>query len=543
MTTIERINQLLDQGEYLEAAKLADKHKITDCRNVCEYLDDIKNIGNSIDGSISVVTSMEEKIKKYESKLRGVKDIAFQMEEKEGAFQIRRKNFSAVCDLIDDLVKNLRISENVQRTLLEGNLNDETFIEKVSAALEEFQIVLQYKPDPILQHSRCVMDQKAHAENIKAKFGTRFYEQFSRLVDILLSEYQDNFINVTDTSITMPGYDAIHSKLLYLAPVVNWIQKNDERTYQSLLDLFSLLGDQLIAFANFYNTQDGLYSLYLLVKLSQHVLSDNNSHSFLSQIYGKVLARVKRNFDNFMEQQIQTIRDLKAPKQSKCGVLSVVKNFEQFTRQVESLLRSTGARRADIDRWYVELVKELFRTIDSIEHSRTPTEMIRVENYKYLNDFLRSNKVPCLEAHQVQARQECEAAVEAYAKRYSSKPLEKLNTFFEGVEAKVAQGVKEEEISFQLAFSRQELRKVLQMVTLKEVQKGLEEMYRRIEKHASEPDSSLMEVVWRAMQQEFVSQYEYIQGMIERCYPATNLSLTFTIDDVLRVFSDIAQSH
>lgn len=45
------------------------------------------------------------------------------------------------------------------------------------------------------------------------------------------------------------------------------------------------------------------------------------------------------------------------------------------------------------------------------------------------------------------------------------------------------------------------------------------------------------------MQEEFISQYKAIQEMIERCYPDANITLTFSIDDVLGVFSEIALSH
>ena len=40
------------------------------------------------------------------------------------------------------------------------------------------------------------------------------------------------------------------------------------------------------------------------------------------------------------------------------------------------------------------------------------------------------------------------------------RPLEKVNQFFDGVSARIAAGVKEAEISYQLQFSKQELRKV-----------------------------------------------------------------------------------
>lgn len=44
-----------------------------------------------------------------------------------------------------------------------------------------------------------------------------------------------------------------------------------------------------------------------------------------------------------------------------------------------------------------------------------------------------------------------------------------LQVFFEGVQNRVATGVKPEEVGFQLAFSKQELRKVIKEYPVKEV--------------------------------------------------------------------------
>lgn len=652
----DEIKSLLDQGDYLQAYSLAERHKIADCRNICENLEVIYEIAQKIQISGSVITSLEDKINSYEIELRNIKDTAFEIEEKEHAVQLQCKNISDTCDLIDELIDQLSISEQLQRTILDGSLDDSASIEQLETALSNLEKVLNYEPIQTLEHIRCVREQKERAHSIRLKFCGRFYQHFTRYTDAFLSEYSESFINnIYSQSITLPGHDVIHGHLIYLSPVVNWLHKNDKATYQALdnfyiarskeqydkefktffecardkmrqqsrpsdalsesrkrssmsdslsnqgtldtqdtasgkgsdisytgwdefeanvremlrtidftcqseqrfymamfptsedqsimlVNMFSLLESELVEFANYYNSLNGLYSLYLLVGLSQYLSSQPSTH-LLNQIYPEVLIRVKRNFDNFMEQQLNSIRDIKPPKSSKCGVLNVVKNFEAFAKQVESLVKSTGSRRTDVDRWYLELVSELFKMIDRIEHNRTPAEMIRLENYNYLHDVLRSIKVPCLEAQRREANLQYKAALNAYVTRYFGRPLEKLNVFFEGVQSKVSQGVKEEEISFQLAFSKQELRKVLQLVTLKEVRKGLEEMYKRIEKHAYEPDSNLTQVIWHAMQDEFLSQYKAIQGMIERCYPGTNLSLTFTIEDLLRVFEDIARSH
>lgn len=475
MSSLEDIERLFNRGDYLDASRLADEYKMTDCRNICQNLAGISDIADAIDHSITITTTLEDKITGYESEIRNLKEVALQMEEREHAVEMQCKNLEDTCKLITELIENLRISDQTERILLEENLDDENSIGHIEDALNELDRVLDYKIDPNLMQMKCVRDQRERANIIKSRFRERFYQYFEH--------------------------------------------------------------------ANYYNSQNGLYSLYLLTRLSRYIEVQKKSNMFLLQIYGEVTIIVKRNFDHFMEQQLKTIREFKPPKQNKCVVLSIVKDFEQFANEVETLFESTGTRRPELDRWYPELITELFRVIDTIEHHKTPTEMIRLENYKYLHDLLCSIKVPCLRAKRTEAKMQYEAALNAYVTRYFGRPLEKLNIFFDGVQAKVAQGVKEEEISFQLAFSKQELRRVLQLVTLKEVRKGLEEMYRRIEKHAYEPNSNLIEVIWHAMQTEFLSQYKAIQGMIERCYPSSNLGLTFTIEDVLQVFSDIAQSH
>ncbi|RWS23698.1 exocyst complex component sec3-like protein, partial [Leptotrombidium deliense] len=267
--------------------------------------------------------------------------------------------------------------------------------------------------------------------------------------------------------------------------------------------------------------------------------------SFLAKTYGSILILVKRNFDKFMQSQVQAIEETKAPKKPKCGVFPFIKKFEQFAKQAESVFKISSSRRTDIDRWYVVLLRSMFDTINRLSdtHHKSPPEMVRLENYHYLHDVLCTLKIACLENEKKEAKQRYNEALKDYVARYFGRPLEKLNMFFEGVQLKVAQGVKEEEVSYQMAFSKQELRKVINTCSLKDIKKGLEEMYRKVEKHTCETDSTLVQVIWRSMQEEFLSQHKAINDMIERCYPDANITLSFTVADVLSVFSDIAQSH
>lgn len=321
--------------------------------------------------------------------------------------------------------------------------------------------------------------------------------------------------------------------------------KKSEELRSMMSDLFETLEYELEKFTSHYNQLDGVYSMYLMVRLTQHVLSAQDTGCFLVKVYGKILILVKRNFDAFMENQKKAIEEAKIGKKQKCGVFSFVKKFESLAKQAELIFKAAGTRRTDIDRWYVVMVRGMFDAVDrlSSQHTKTPPEMVKIENYHALHDVLRGLKIPCLEQEKLEAKTRYNEAVKEYVSRYFGRPLEKLSAFFEGVQAKVAQGVKAEEVGYQMAFSKTELRKVIRDCSLKEVKKGLEEMYRKVEKHASEPESTLIQVIWRSMQEEFLSQYKSIQDMIEKCYPDANISLAFSVEDVLNVFSDIARSH
>ena len=53
----------------------------------------------------------------------------------------------------------------------------------------------------------------------------------------------------------------------------------------------------------------------------------------------------------------------------------------------------------------------------------------------------------------------------------------------------------------------------------------------------------VVQVVWRAMQEEFIRQYKYIEDLLQRCYPGAQISLDFAMTDILEYFSDIAMNH
>nr|CAG4643786.1 EOG090X02H9 [Lepidurus arcticus] len=317
----------------------------------------------------------------------------------------------------------------------------------------------------------------------------------------------------------------------------------NEEMRKIMSKLFSVLEPELLAFIATYERVDCYYSLYVLVRLGQHVMSAQDTGSFLSMAFGSALVQVKRTFDRFMQAQLKSIQESKPPRKNRCGILSFVANFAEFANTAEDIFKGSD-RRVDLDKWYVRLVREMFEVIPRLanEHSKTPPEVIKMENYHRLHAMFSELKIAVLEGERKEAKQKYSEALNAYVVQYFGRPLERLNHFFDGVQAKVAQGVKESEVGYQVMFSKQELRKVISMYPGKEVKKGLDALYKKVEKHLSE-ESTLLQVVWREMQDLFICQYKALEDMIERCYPGALISLDFSINDILSFFSEIAISH
>ena len=134
--------------------------------------------------------------------------------------------------------------------------------------------------------------------------------------------------------------------------------------------------------------------MYVLVRLSQHVMSAQDTGSFLSMTFASALVQVKRAFDKFMQVQQQSIlRDTKVNRKHKCGILPYVENFRPFARITENIFRNSD-RKVDLEKWYTKLIGTMFEAIivHSVQHHKTPQEVIKmgVLNILLVNLFFSS---------------------------------------------------------------------------------------------------------------------------------------------------------
>lgn len=320
----------------------------------------------------------------------------------------------------------------------------------------------------------------------------------------------------------------------------------NEEVRKIMQGLFNVLETELHSYIHFADRLDNFNTMYMLVKIGHFVITTQLSGSpvsYLSQQLGNCLISVKRLFDKFITSLKKQIEEMKIQKTKKCGILPFVTKFEEFSVISEGVFKNSE-RRNDLDKAYHHLIRVLFENVERMaeEHQKTPRAVVMMENYHHLFRVLTRLKIVCLENEKREARKKYLDSQKMYVKEMLGRPMEKINIFFEGVQECIAAGVKEDEVGYQLQFSKQELRKCIKEYPAKELKKGLEQLYKKVEKHLCE-EENLLQVVWHSMQEDFIQQYKHFEDLIQRCYPGSMINLEVTINDILSYFSNIAQSH
>ncbi|XP_033369387.1 exocyst complex component 1 isoform X10 [Parus major] len=388
----------------------------------------------------------------------------------------------------------------------------------------------------------------------RTKFDKIFEQVLSELEPLCLAEQdfiskffklQQHQTTSGTTTNEVEEVDGVALSRSYTSGVPQTVSSEKDMIRQMMTKIFRCIEPELNNLIALGDKIDSFNSLYMLVKMSHHVWTAQNVDpaSFLSTTLGNVLVTVKRNFDKCISNQMKQMDEVKISKKSKVGILPFVAEFEEFAALAESIFKN-AERRGDLDKAYIKLIRAVFDSVEKVanESQKTPRDVVMMENFHHIFATLSRLKISCLEAEKKEAKQKYTDHLQSYVIYSLGQPLEKLNHFFEGVEARVAQGIREEEVSYQLAFNKQELRKVIKEYPGKEVKKGLDNLYKKVDKHLCE-EENLLQVVWHSMQDEFIRQYKHFEGLIARCYPGSGITMEFTIQDILDYCSSIAQSH
>ncbi|KAJ3074763.1 Exocyst complex component 1 [Podochytrium sp. JEL0797] len=342
-------------------------------------------------------------------------------------------------------------------------------------------------------------------------------------------------------------------------------QKMLNSLYDSMFDIH----DDISSFLEWCLKHDQTFTIGMMIHIEDCIqqLSHSAYVGFVLQME-LLMTRLVLNFDRFVDDQIKKIEETKITFRKRQGILPCVRTFPKFVDHMEKCIdtsrSTTQAARNSVSTAYSRIVKAIFDTLELLAMDQTEgagvkgekegsggkvddreslnVHILTIENMHHFHSEIRARKIPGLETYVKAAKVLYDMSMEAYIKILIRKPLGKLLEFFENVETLLKSNAAEE-VSFHL--HKITLRDVLKRYPGKEIKKGLEQLYKKVEKgFTDEVDrGSLLQVVWRGIQEAFMTNLKRWDELIQLCYPDTGLKVEFTIEDLLGYFSEIAQNH
>eukprot|EP00835_Amoeboradix_gromovi_P006854 NODE_914_length_3103_cov_0.344541.p2 type:complete len:164 gc:universal NODE_914_length_3103_cov_0.344541:2108-2599(+) len=149
-----------------------------------------------------------------------------------------------------------------------------------------------------------------------------------------------------------------------------------------------------------------------------------------------------------------------------------------------------------------------------------------------------AKKIPIIESFTKTSHSVYSKSLEQYVQSMLKKSFGKTFEFFDKLEA-AKLNCPPHEIVYQAEFSKQQVKKILSSLSLKEFRKTLESIYKKVEKQFID-HGLLLQVVWRSFQEGFLFQHERITKNLADCYPNTGLDVEFGIPDILQIISDLS---
>ncbi|CAG8434427.1 1984_t:CDS:10 [Ambispora gerdemannii] len=309
---------------------------------------------------------------------------------------------------------------------------------------------------------------------------------------------------------------------------------------------------ELTSFIDYGCKHDHIQSVGMLVVLDKHIYEyQKTSQEFLVKILGMVRLRCINIFEKFTNEQLRTIEETKVTSKKRKGIILFIKLFPRYCERIEHSMQGELVDKLEVreivNKAYERIVKTMFDSLEAIakdtgsladDKEQLNVHTMMLENMHRFYTEILTYKISVLEPYVKHAKISYEKHLEAYSKSVLRKPFGKLIEFFDGIDNLLKTTAAPEEVGFHLRYSKDALKKVVSQFPGKEIKRGLESSYKRVDRHFTQ-EEGLLQVVWRSIQTTLINNHKHFTSIINKCYPDTNISLEFTTEDLLSYFSEI----
>ena len=132
-------------------------------------------------------------------------------------------------------------------------------------------------------------------DSVNSELSLSERERFDDVLETILIELEDICMDEQFFSISFFRMEQIDRA----NPDPRKDKKVMEEARGMMAEIFPSLESELLSFVSFYERSDSFFTMHALVGLSKHVLSTQDTGSFLAISFGTVLVQIKRNFGKY----------------------------------------------------------------------------------------------------------------------------------------------------------------------------------------------------------------------------------------------------
>ncbi|KAJ2340501.1 hypothetical protein GGH91_004147, partial [Coemansia sp. RSA 2671] len=347
-------------------------------------------------------------------------------------------------------------------------------------------------------------------------------------------------------------WDTPRPKLDSKDVVTQTVHFGSVKEVKSMLDLlYGSLVTQVDSLVDMGTRFDPSQAIGMLVSVSKALdRCKGSDQGFLINVLERCNDKLETTFQSYVSEQARAIEATKLVTKKRVGALPFARIFPKFIAHIENLVGDTGyTARAIADSTYSRISRLIFDTLESLlreaernasnnaddkdaQKEQLNTHVLLLENMFVLVAGLQSYRtnrcrpyfVPMLDTYLDHAQIVQRKVMRAYIKDVLRRPMGRLTDFFDAVERCLAAN-KDPLATPSLA--KGQLKKVIQAHSNSGMRENLKQLAKRVDKHFID-EPKLRPIVWQAITNDVLSNYQRFVTLLARSYKSTNLSLEFT---------------
>ncbi|PKU35624.1 exocyst complex component 1-like [Limosa lapponica baueri] len=483
----------------------------------------VTQLMSSIDEALAEVARVEETLQIYDELLGSVKQQMDHIHRENSLLHRIVSNKTKLMDEILFLTTHLDLSKEHCDALSRADLSSPSRVRACIAAAEALSGCMNVQIQPGYRKLQSVAEQLIMFETLKQNFESSFIGHITSIFE-LQGNAQVPALGQPIDKLSAPSHGLHHEELVSYAPLMAWLRnanpvlfcdlpkvyaqnlsrlydreikaffeqaktfllgrrKGKEPTTRLLSEIFSCLEPELRGFLDICNKVHPFGCLQVLATLNDFVFEMWGSSSALpSSFLNSVLGNMLLLAKSSFNKCIGTLcKEIKEAKMPSKMKGGILPSVSRFEEFVDfsEEVFRTAQRRGELDKAHLRLADSVFSSINSLSSA----------NLKVNTDMVMMENFHHIHCFLCQKKIHCLEDKKREAKQRYSEHMEKY-----------------------------------------------------VIKYLGQPLEKL-NVVWHAMEQEFIRQYQEFEDLIQRCYTGSGIAMDFSMEDLLSYFNSITLSN